>query len=236
MLLFLRHGGQLSSEAPSMGVISKNEMADATKLHATTQYFHSDFAHTDYIGAEPFMGADPLTTSGSASWTTPPLDTAVTLLSSRIKMKLWVATNAVSTEFSASLSHWTAETGWVSLCGSTGSTLHREGAGKALPLPGKDMMATSANGGFPVELTLELDLPQKVELRSGDMLRVDVSRGPEAAAATEERVDHRIWHSPKWVSSLELELDPQASGPELKFEAHPLITQPEVVVSYYKGS
>ena len=43
-MLYLRHGGQLSTEAPSMDVINPEEMAAAMELHAKTQYFHSDFA------------------------------------------------------------------------------------------------------------------------------------------------------------------------------------------------
>ena len=222
--LFLRHGGQLTTEFPSMKVIDKKEMSAAMALHATTPYFHSDFAHTDY-------GSLPGSAPGSASWNSPPMTAPLTLPGSQtIRAKLWVGTNAVETELTATLSRWTEGGGWASLCGATGSTLYREGAGKALPLPGKAMVATSANGGFAVALPLEMKLPPgDVELQQGDILRLDVSCGSDSAAAASERVDQRVWHNNKWASTVEVEVvAPGAGMVELKFSEHPVISQPAV--------
>ena len=91
--LFLRHGGQLSTEAPSMSVINDDEMAAAMALHAETQYFHSDFAHTDYIGADP-ANQTAASAPGGASWSSAPLSAACTLEGSRIKTVLWIGSNA----------------------------------------------------------------------------------------------------------------------------------------------
>ena len=66
----------------------------------------------------------------------------------------------VESEFTASLSRGTADGEWTSLCGATGNTLYREGADTPLPLPGQDMVAASANGGFSVALPLEMQLDQ----------------------------------------------------------------------------
>ena len=70
-------------------------------------------------------------------------------------------------------------------------------------------MASGANGGYSVALPLALELDEDVELRSGDILRLDVSgAGGDAAAQGEGRVDHRVWHNPKWPSSLDVALEP----------------------------
>jgi hypothetical protein len=223
--LFLRHGGQLSSEPPSMEAISPEEMDAAMALHAETQYFHSDFAHTDYIGIDP---ANRTATSapGSASWSTAPLASACTLQPSRaIMVVLWIGSNAVESEFTASLSRGTASGEWLSLCGATGNTLYREGPENPLPLPGKVMVAASANGGFSVALSLHMQLEHAVELQASDVLRIDVSCGERSAAEAHERVDQRVWHNPKWPSTIEFQVAGGAAL-ELPFEPHPVITQP----------
>ena len=103
------------------------------------------------------------------SWSTAPLSAPCTLQGSSIKTVLWIGSNAVESEFTASLSRGTPDGEWSSLCGATGNTLFREGAGTPLPLPGKDMVAASANGGFSVALPLSMGLAQGVELQAGDV-------------------------------------------------------------------
>ena len=91
----------------------------------------------------------------------------------------------------------------------------------------RSRLARSANGGYSVELPLEMELPETVQVHAGDRLRLDVSGAPEAATpATEaEGVVHRIWHSPKWASAVHLEVQ-SASPLELSFAPGPVITQP----------
>eukprot|EP00656_Telonema_subtile_P011980 TRINITY_DN16000_c0_g1_i3.p1 TRINITY_DN16000_c0_g1~~TRINITY_DN16000_c0_g1_i3.p1 ORF type:complete len:219 (-),score=44.47 TRINITY_DN16000_c0_g1_i3:217-873(-) len=210
--LYLRHGAQLSTDPPAMNVISREEMAHAMDLHARTQYFHSDFAHTDFRTSSP----DVL---GAASWSSAPLPAPARIPSSIIAVMLWVGTSAVEAEFTVSLSHHGAQ-GWSSLCGATANTVHREGPEERLPLPGKDMMAASANGGFAVGLPLQMELEYEVELQPGDILRLDVSCG----GAEDGPVDQRVWHNHKWGSTVQLALDPPS---ELEFVPHPEIQQPE---------
>ena len=171
--LFLRHGGQLSTVRPSMAVINDVEMSAAMALHAKTQYFHSDFAHTDYAAAPGNI------TAGGASFSSQPLVAPRTLQGS-VRATLWIGTNEVETSFTVSLGRWTEASGWASLCGATANTLHREGTDTALPLPGKPMVAASSNGGFAVALPLEMALDEAIELQAGDQLRVDVSCGAGA--------------------------------------------------------
>ena len=232
--LYLRHGGALSTEPPSMEVISDTEMAAAMALHAETQYFHSDFAHTDFAAAGN-------TSTASASWVTPPLPTACKLSSMVANVMLWVGTSATHAGFSASLSKQQGAE-WVSLGGGSADTLFREGADEPQPLPGKGMMAASANGGFAVGLPLQLRLLQEgVQLEAGDVLRLDVGCGAAAGdddddgggatadSGAADRVDRRIWHNAKWASTVELSVEPVApagSGLDLKFEPHPVIEQP----------
>jgi hypothetical protein len=194
-VLFLRHGGKLSTAASSMDDVTKDDWTHVRHVHSTTQFFHSDFAHTDYKVAR----------GNSASWSTPPLERAVTLLaSSPTKMVLWVSTNAADTEFRATLLRLPAGgDSAVALGSATGSTLHRE-EGKELPLPGEGMMATGANGGYSVALPLQIQLDESVELSQGDVLRLEVAGIDDDAPESAERVNHRIWHNPKWGSTLEL--------------------------------
>ena len=210
-LVYLRHGGQLSTEAPDFKVISKDEMSHAMDLHAKTPYFHSDFAHTDYVADQAY----------GASWLTPPLEAPATLAQGPIKVVLWIGTNAASTLVTASLSRRSALGGWGSLSGATADTLHRE-PGKELPLPGQPMMATSSMSppGFAVALPIAMELDQAVELAAGDVLRLDVSC-PNSTSDGEKRIDHRIWHNPKWPSTLELALE----AASFKFAPHPPIRQ-----------
>ncbi len=220
--LYLRHGAQLSTEPPSMDVINDDEMAAAMSLHATTQYFHSDFAHTDYIADDP-ANRTTASTPGGTHWESKPLSSPCTLRASRIKTLLWIGTNAVESEFTASLSHGTGDGEWSSVCGATGNTLYREGQDQQLPLPGKSMVAASANGGFSVALPLDMELAQEVEIPAGNVLRLDVTCGAQSAAAARERVDQRIWHNAKWASTVEVDI---GAALTLPFEAHPVITQP----------
>lgn len=220
-LLYVRHGGQLSTEAPSMAVISNEEMGAAMALHAKTQYFHSDFAHTDYVGADP---TNKSTVPGGTSWTSAPLSRPLRL-HGRVRATLWIGTNVPATHFSVALSSRAPDgSEWSSLCGATGNTLYREGE-QALPLPGQTMVAAGSNGGFSVSMPLELgQLTEAVGLPEGSLLRMDVACGAEAAASASERVDHRIWHSPKWASTVEVSVD--GEPPLLSFTPHPKITQP----------
>jgi predicted acyl esterase len=219
--LFLRVGGQLTTDAPAMSVVTEDEKAAVKELHHRMEFFHSDHAHTDYV-ARP---------GASASWSTPPLAVACKLRKGPIKTSLWIGTNAKASDFGVSLSRWTKESGWASLCGTTVSTLSRMVDSPALP--GKGMIAVMANGGYSVELPLSMELPEAVELGAGDVLRVDVSGGEHAVekAATDEQVPqthgvvHRVWHSPNWASALHLHV--AASTPlELGFTPGPTITQP----------
>jgi hypothetical protein len=221
--LFLRHGGQFTTEAPSQRVITTSENAAVKVLHGqSTEFFHSDYAHTDYVARSQ---------TGGASWSTPPLAMPCKLRKGQMKTTLWIGTNAKATVFLAQLSRWSEAAGWVSLCGATCSTLSRRV--KAPQLPGKGMIAVMANGGFSVELPFEMTLPEDVELGAGDMLRIDLTGGPQAPdeAEADERIPntpgvvHRVWHSSKWASSVELEIEVE-SKLDLKFVPSPEITQP----------
>ena len=195
---------------------------------ARSRYFHSDFAHTDYIAVDPTKQTAAFA-PGGAYWESRPLASPCTLRASRVKTVLWIGSNAVESEFTASLSRGTGDGNWTSLCGATANTLYREGLDKPLPLPGKSMVAASANGGFSVALPLELELEQEVELKAGDVLRLDVSCGAQSAASARERMDQRIWHNPKWASTVEVDLKSDGEAAlVLPFEAHPVIMQPEV--------
>jgi len=246
--LFLRHGGQLSTETPSMAVINGEEMSAAMALHATTQYFHSDFAHTDYAAA-PAAGNASAAASAGASWSSPPLRAKCTLSSGPVRTTLWIGTNAGETAFTVALSRWSERGGWASLCGGSASTAQRDvgadgtAAAAAARLPGKPMVAASSNGGFAVAVPVEMALEEPVVLAAGDRLRIDVScaaAAGSAAADAEEQGDQerggpgaggpegwtwqRIWHNQKWASTVEI----AALGGEplsLHFEAHPVITQ-----------
>merc|ERR1719163_1387847 len=77
--LYLRHGGLLSTQKPAMNVVTKADWAHVKKVHKETQYFHSDFAHTDYQVA----------LNNSASWSTPPLEKACMLRSLKLMVTLW---------------------------------------------------------------------------------------------------------------------------------------------------
>ena len=217
--LFLRVGGQLTTDAPSMAVVTHDENAAVKDLHLRTPFFHSDHAHTDYVARS----------GGGASWSTPPLATTCKLRKARIKTSLWIGTNAKSTDFTASLSRWSKGGGWASLCGATASTLSRKVETTALP--GKGMIAVMANGGYSVELQIEMQLADTVEVRAGDVLRLDVTGGQDQAPTDDERVPqtsgvvHRVWHSPKWASAVELSVE-AASPLELKFSPGPKIAQP----------
>jgi len=208
-LLYLRYGGLLSTDKPSMDGVTKADWEHVAHVHSTTQYFHSDFAHTDYTVKSGSM----------ASWSTPPLEQAVTLQGLRVSANLWIGTNASETDFTASLMHFPQANGGspageaaagARLCSATSNTRFREGKETGL-LPGQPMMATGANGGYSVALPFELELAGAVTLQPGDVLRLDVSGSKSA----EERVDHRVWHNPKWASTLEVELEP--SSLELKW-------------------
>ena len=50
-------------------------------------------------------------------------------------------------------------------------------------------------------LTMDLELKKVVRLAKGDRLRLDISGGGGA------EVNHRIWHNPKWQSSIELNIN-----------------------------
>lgn len=200
-----------------MNDISKEEMSYAMGLHAKTPYFHSDFAHTDY-STDPARRASA---NGGASWITPPLEAPTTLGGEQsIKVTLWIGINAARQKFTASLSRHDSKSGeWASLAGASADTLHRE-PGKELPLPGQPMMATSSMKppGFSVALPIEMTLPEEVSLAAGDMLRIDVS----SEAGEGERIDHRIWHSSKWPSTVELGMM-ETDKAEIKFSPHPVV-------------
>ena len=93
-------------------------------------------------------------------------------------------------------------------------------------------LARSANGGYSVELPVVMDLVEPVKIRAGDVLRVDVSGSPEASsslpAAGEEPVVHRIWHAPKWASTVRLgvKMVDGALKLDLPFAKGPKVTQP----------
>ena len=55
--------GAAHTDEPTTGVISDEEMSAAMALHKKTQYFHSDFAHTDFVGLGPASEAP-----GGAAW------------------------------------------------------------------------------------------------------------------------------------------------------------------------
>jgi uncharacterized protein (DUF736 family) len=129
LTLFLRVGGQLTTDAPSMGVVTSAEHAAVKDLHASAEFFHSDHAHTDYVARS----------NGGASWVSPPLATECELQKSRIKASLWIGTNAKATDFTVQLSHWTKGGDWSSLCETTVNTLSRKVDDPTLP--GKGMIA-----------------------------------------------------------------------------------------------
>lgn len=211
--LFLRVGGQLTTDAPSMDVVTAKEKKAVTDLHANSPFFHSDHAHTDYVSNRP---------DGGASWTSPPLSSSYVLQKSRIQTSLWIGTNAKATDFTASLSRWTEKDGWSSLCGATVSTLSRK-----LSLPGKAMIDVMANGGYCVELPVEMELKQAVIVNAGDVLRLDVSGNDKATAeAGGDAIVHRIWHAPRWASSVQLHVESKGSPVELKFKPGPDVAQP----------
>jgi predicted acyl esterase len=107
--LWLRHGGLLSTEKPNMNVVTKADWAHVKTVHAETQYFHSDFAHTDYRVAP----------GASASWSSLPLEQACVLRGLKIMVTLWVSTSTASTDFTASLSR------------SSSGDFHRAGPNRA---------------------------------------------------------------------------------------------------------
>ena len=216
--LFLRVGEQLSTEAPSMNVVTSAESKAVTDLHANSPYFHNDHAHTDYVAKA----------NGGATWSTPPFAVDCELIPGAQHASLWIGTNAKATDFTVSLSHWQKEANeWSSVCGATISTrtLKHE-------FPGKQMIAIMANGGYSVELPVEMDLVEPVPIRAGDVLRLDVSGSPEASgslpAAGEEPVVHRIWHAPKWASTVRLGVKAVdgALKLDLPFVKGPKVTQP----------
>ena len=87
--------------------------------------------------------------------------------------------------------------------------------------------ASAANGGFSVELPLEMELPDAVRVHAGDRLRLDVTGASRASPEVDGdgQVVHRIWHSPKWASTLQLGV--QSDSPiELAFAPGPAIMQP----------
>ena len=129
LTLFLRVGGQLSTDAPSMGVVTSAEHAAVKDLHANAEFFHSDHAHTDYVAQS----------GGGASWVSPPLATECVLRKTTIKAFLWIGTNAKATDFTVQLSHWSKGSDWSSLCETTASTLSRKVDDPTLP--GKGMIA-----------------------------------------------------------------------------------------------
>lgn len=153
------------------------------------------------------------------------------LRKARIKTTVWIGTNAKATDIMVSLSRWSKEGGWASLCGTTANTLARQV--EAPQLPGKGMVAVMANGGFCVEWAFEMDLPDDVEVSAGDVLRLDLSGGPHAVdtAEADERIPntagvvHRVWHSSKWASAVQLAVE-AAKPLELKFSPAPEMVQP----------
>jgi len=196
--LYLRHGGLLSTEKPSMDAVTKADWDHVKIVHSETQHFHSDFAHTDYMVEDGAL----------ASWSTPPLADTFVLKGPRVSANLWIGTNAAHTDFNATLMRFDAQgNSWSPLCSATANTQFRESAETPLLLPGKPMMATGANGGYSVALPLQLELAAPVTLQTGDVLRVDVSG---SATGSESRVDHRVWHNPKWASTFELPLEPSS--------------------------
>eukprot|EP00747_Dinoflagellata_sp_TGD_P017504 gnl/TRDRNA2_/TRDRNA2_125863_c0_seq1.p1 gnl/TRDRNA2_/TRDRNA2_125863_c0~~gnl/TRDRNA2_/TRDRNA2_125863_c0_seq1.p1 ORF type:complete len:257 (-),score=48.60 gnl/TRDRNA2_/TRDRNA2_125863_c0_seq1:126-896(-) len=205
-MLYLRQGGLLCTEKPSMEVVTKGDWDHVKEVHEKSQHFHSDFAHTDYT-----VGP-----GSNASWCTAPLDSEVQLQALRVSAVLWFSTSAAETDVTVSLLKGKAGGAgaaakpdgdyfmWSELCRATANTQFREGKDTPLLLPGKGMMAAGANGGYAVAVPLELELAEKAALQPGDVLRVEISGG----GASKEHIDHRIWHNPKWASTMELVLEP----------------------------
>jgi len=166
-----------------------------SQVHKETQFFHSDFAHSDYEVAK-----------GSAvSWETPGFGENHLLQKGSVGVHLWLSTNADQTDCSATLS-LVSGANVTALCTGSANTAERAKDEHPTKLPGNDMMRSSMSGGFAVLLSLELELGKDVKLAAGDKLRLDVSGG-DARNSNKAGVNHRIWHNPKWQSAVEVRAD-----------------------------
>ena len=162
-----------------------------TQVHKESQFFHSDFAHSDYN-----------TKTSSVSWESPSFDGIRVVGQGSVPVRLWLSTNAGQTECTATLSSVSGGKS-TTLCSASANTAKRAKDEHPVTLPGDDMMRTSMSGGFAVLMTMDLKLKQVVRLAKGDRLRLDISGGGGA----EDDVNHRIWHNPKWQSSIELNIN-----------------------------